>query len=279
MLMNKSGKNISFNSSLCATVLLPCLLQAQGTNVSATSPLPKAISLLSATNMIWDAESKTTNVAAGTSNAEFAFCFTNRSPAPYTIISVGTSCGCTTAQLPALPWTIPPQTNGQIGVRVNLAGKSGALQKTITVGTDHGNKVLVVRIIIEPPSTPTMSEAARAQNLQVSQKDRQAVFKGDCISCHVKPTEGKYGQELYKVVCGICHEGEHRASMVPDLHALKVPTDELFWRTWITVGKPGTLMPAFAKTESGPLTDLQIVSLAAYLNTFIPSHVATNSVP
>jgi hypothetical protein len=37
-------------------------------------------------------------------------------------------------------------------------------------------------------------------------------------------------------------------------------------------------MPAFAKTENGPLTDMQIVSLAAYLNMAIPSHV-TNSVP
>jgi hypothetical protein len=32
-------------------------------------------------------------------------------------------------------------------------------------------------------------------------------------------------------------------------------------------------MPAFAKTETGPLTDMQIVSLAAYLNVAIPSHI------
>jgi hypothetical protein len=66
--------------------------------------------------------------------------------------------------------------------------------------------------------------------------------------------------------------------MVPDLHKLTVPTDEYFWRTWISYGRPGSLMPAFAKTETGPLTDMQIVSLAAYLNMAIPSHI-TNSVP
>jgi hypothetical protein len=58
------------------------------------------------------------------------------------------------------------------------------------------------------------------------------------------------------------------------LHHLKVPTNEEFWRTWITYGKPGSLMPAFATSQGGPLTDMQIASLAAFLNATIPSHVA-----
>ena len=33
----------------------------------------------------------------------------------------------------------------------------------------------------------------------------------------------------------------------------------------------GVLMPAFAKTENGPLTDMQITTLATYLSTAIPS--------
>jgi hypothetical protein len=37
-------------------------------------------------------------------------------------------------------------------------------------------------------------------------------------------------------------------------------------------------MPGFAKTENGPLSDMQIASLAAYLKMAIPSHI-TNSVP
>ena len=32
-------------------------------------------------------------------------------------------------------------------------------------------------------------------------------------------------------------------------------------------------MPAFSSAEGGPLNDVQIASLAAYLNTFIPSKV------
>ena len=82
----------------------------------------------------------------------------------------------------------------------------------------------------------------------------------------------KYAQILTNefAACAVCHEAKHRASMVPDLHNLKVPTSEEFWRTWITAGKAGTLMPAFATSQGGPLNDMQIASLAAYLNAIIP---------
>jgi hypothetical protein len=61
--------------------------------------------------------------------------------------------------------------------------------------------------------------------------------------------------------------------MVPDLHNLKVPTNGDFWRTWITHGKPGSLMPAFSTPQGGPLTDMQIASLAAFSTPRFPSHV------
>ena len=131
----------------------------------------------------------------------------------------------------------------------------------------------MLRINILPPVIPTLSDADRATGMAAAKVDRQAVFKNDCATCHVKPGEGKYGQELYDAVCAICHEAEHRATMVPDLHNLKVPTNEEFWRTWIAHGKPGSFMPAFSHREGGPLTDMQIASLAAYLDQAIPSHV------
>ena len=80
------------------------------------------------------------------------------------------------------------------------------------------------------------------------------------------PAKANMARQLYNAVCAVCHEAENRATMVPDLHALKVPTNEEFWRTWITHGKPGSLMPAFSTIEGGPLNDMQIASLAAYLN-------------
>ena len=119
-----------------------------------------------------------------------------------------------------------------------------------------------------------MTDADRARGLAAAKVDRQAVFKNDCATCHALPGNGKYGQVLYNAVCAVCHEAEHRATMVPDLHNLKVPTNVDFWQTWIAHGKPGSLMPAFASADGGPLNDMQIASLAAYLNAAIPSHAA-----
>jgi mono/diheme cytochrome c family protein len=126
--------------------------------------------------------------------------------------------------------------------------------------------------MLPPPPVAPMSEEERARGIAAAKLDRQAVFNGDCVSCHAKNIEGKYGQQLFASVCAVCHEANPRATMVPDLHNLKDPTSEEFWRTWITAGKAGTLMPAFASSQGGPLNDMQIASLAAYLNAIIPPH-------
>jgi mono/diheme cytochrome c family protein len=161
-----------------------------------------------------------------------------------------------------------------IRIKVNLAGKTGVVPKYVTVSTDHGKIDLRLLITIHPALPPRpLTEEERAQGIAASKIDRQAVFKGDCVSCHAKNVQGKYGETLFKLVCGVCHESNPRASMVPDLHNLKEPTNEAFWRAWITSGKPGTLMPAFATAQGGPLDEMQIATLAAYLNTAIPSHV------
>jgi mono/diheme cytochrome c family protein len=198
---------------------------------------------------------------------------TNSVSLPVTIGTVHPSCGCTTAQLPSLPWTLPPGTNGQIGVTVNLAGKFGTIVKSVHVGTDHGSRDLIVQITITPLDIKPLTDAERARQMAIAKVDRQAVFKNDCAICHMSRGQYKYGKELYDADCGICHEAEHRASMVPDLHSLKVPTNTDFWQTWIAHGKAGSFMPAFATSDGGPLSDMQVASLAAYLNSAIPSKV------
>ena len=127
-----------------------------------------------------------------------------------------------------------------------------------------------MQITILPPVVPVLTDAERARGVEIAKADRQAVFKGDCATCHAKNVEGKYSKALYDAVCAICHDAENRAAMVPDLHNLKTPTNEEFWRTWIAHGKAGSLMPAFSTAEGGPLNDMQIATLAAYLNSTIP---------
>ena len=232
----------------------------------AGEPMPAGV-------LAWDYLLQSVDAAADQAEAHFVFHFTNISSARVVIISAHPSCGCTTAQLPPLPWMIEAGKGGQIGLTVNLAGKTGTLFKTLNIVTENGNLNLSMRITILPPVIPVMTDADRARALESAKVDRQAVFKGDCATCHVKPGVGKYGKALYDVSCAICHDSEHRATMVTDLHAIKTPTNEDFWRTWIMHGKPGSLMPAFSTAEGGPLNDVQIASLAAYLNAAIPSKV------
>jgi mono/diheme cytochrome c family protein len=239
-------------------------------NIShANDPLPDGI-------LAWDEISKSADAAADQPQVHFVYSLTNVSSGNVVILSVRPSCGCTTTELPPLPWTIAPGTNGQIGATVNLAGKSGTLIKTVNVSTDKGSKTLMLRINILPPVIPKMTEEERARDIAAAKIDRQAVFQGDCAKCHLKNIQGKYGKPLFDSVCAICHEAEQRASMVPDLHNLKTPTNDEFWRTWIAHGKAGSLMPAFSSADGGPLTDIQIASIAAYLNVAIPSQVPVN---
>jgi mono/diheme cytochrome c family protein len=232
----------------------------------ANEPLPDGI-------IAWDELMKSTDATNAQDFARFTFTFTNATAQNLTILNVHPSCGCTTAEMPPVPWTLPGGTSGQIKLNVNLAGKSGTLFKTVNVSTDKGSKTLTLRINILAPVVVKMSENDRAKGVAAAMVDRQAVFKGDCASCHLPNIQGKYGQPLFAAVCAICHEAEPRASMVADLHNLQVPTNEEFWRAWITAGKAGSLMPAFATSQGGPLNDMQIASLAAYLNAVNPSRV------
>ena len=230
---------------------------------------------LSLNTMAWDAITKSTNVPANSEQAHFTFSFKNVSTNTVTILDVHPSCGCTTAQLPPRPWSIPAGTNGQIGVTVNLAGKFGMVVKSVRVQTDQGTRDLIVQITILPPKIPVLTDADRIRQMAIAKVDRQAVFKNDCATCHVKNGDFRYGKALYDADCGICHESEHRASMVPDLHQLKVATNDAFWRVWVEHGKPGTFMPAFSMSDGGPLTDMQIASLVNYLSGTIPPKVAS----
>jgi len=230
----------------------------------ANGPLPDGI-------LAWDELLKSVDVPASQSQAHFVFNVTNISPDNVVVLGAHGSCSCTVTELPPLPWTIPPGGHGQVGAVVNLEGKSGVLFKAVTVSTDKGSKDLYLKITILPPVIPTLTDAERTNGVMVARADRQAIFKADCATCHAKPGEGKYGNALYDAVCAICHEANNRAEVVPDLRNLKTPTSDEFWRTWIAHGKAGSLMPAFSTAEGGPLNDMQIATVAAYLKMAIPS--------
>jgi len=235
----------------------------------------RAVSAAADTNaLVWEAESKEYTSKPGERYAEFKFWFTNTSKAEVLIIRAQSSCFCTVAQLPSTPWQIAPGTNGSIDVKMDLAGKSGVVTKSVTVDWSEGRKTLLVKTTITPAvPVPGMADADRLKNMQTALADRQAIFKkAECVSCHFDPAKGVVnGEQLYKGVCAVCHDSEHRASTVPDLRRLNHPTDAEHWRRWITVGRAGTMMPAFTKAEGGPLDEKQIEAIVAYLVSTVPS--------
>jgi len=217
--------------------------------------------------LVWDSLQKELTVKPGETMANFVFTVTNTSDSEVVINHVQTSCGCTVAKIPSQPWRLAPHTSGEMGISVNLAGKSGTIFKTVTVfSTNPATKLLVVKVIIPEPADMT-----RSRNQSIAFADRQAVFKGDCARCHFEPAKGKLSADLYAAACGICHEANPRATMVSNLHALNHPTDYAYWKQWITNGKPGSLMPAFAANQGGPLTGEQIDSLAKTLAMAVPA--------
>ena len=218
----------------------------------------------------WDSRQKELTVETGATTANFVFTVTNTSDSEATIERVQPSCGCTVAKIPSTPWRLAPHTNGQMDVTVNIAGHSGSMFKTLTVFSTNTPVTLMVRINI-----PEAPEMARGRNQMIALADRQAVFKGQCAQCHFDPAKGKMAKELYLGACKICHEANPRATMVPSLHMLSHPTDYAYWKQWITNGKPGSLMPAFAAAQGGPLTDAQIDSLAKTLVKVFPSQTTT----
>jgi hypothetical protein len=244
----------------------PLADQPAGKSLAESVPLPTGI-------MAYDSDHKETTIKEGEAEAHFIFNITNISRKDFTITSVIASCGCTTADVPPMPWTLAPHAKGQIPVTMNVLGHTGKSTKTITVTTLQGVKAFDVTANILPPPLETPN-ANREQNLALAKADRQAVFKGDCAKCHAEPVKGKFGQELYASACGICHDANPRATMVSDLRSLNHPTDEAFWKQWITNGKPDTLMPAFSQTQGGPLTSEQIDSLAKTLATAFPAYIA-----
>lgn len=217
--------------------------------------------------LVWDALEQSIAPAAGITVVRFDFFVTNSSPQAVEISGLQPSCGCTIAEMPRVPWILAPGARGSFQAVVDFRSKQGRFSKTIAVSSAAGPQVLTVTVQI-PDVGPNLREA----NLRVAAVNRQAVFHGDCAACHAAPLANKTGAELFAVACGICHYAQPRADMVPDLMRPKEPRDAAYWMKWIGEGKAGTLMPAFARAQGGPLDDAQVASLVDYAVNLLPKN-------
>ncbi len=225
-----------------------------------TAPAPRENPL------VWDAVEKTVDAKPGDGVADFTFNVTNKSDHVVTVTDVHTSCGCTVAELPDTPWKLAAGASGSMGVTVDFSGKDGRVTKTVEVESSEGLQTLLVNV-----NVPLPDEAMRERNRRLATVNRQAVFRGDCATCHAQPAGTKTGGALFVAICGVCHISPHRASMVPDLLVAHEHRDAAFWRKWITEGRDQSLMPAFAKASGGPLTAEQIESLVDFVLKNLPT--------
>ena len=130
------------------------------------------------TNLVFDAEIKETKAKPLEFDLKFTFSVTNVSDEAVVIGSVRTSCGCTVADMPELPWALPPGEHGRFDINMDLRGKTGSVTKSVFIATDHGSKTVYVRGVL--PDAATMTPDQRKQNQLLAKADRQAVFKGNC---------------------------------------------------------------------------------------------------
>jgi mono/diheme cytochrome c family protein len=282
-LREKNGKGHSCSlrtvGSLCLrpTLISLCCFVFVAANVRGELILTNPPAATASTNpFVWDAMEKVAKTQEMNENASFTFWVTNTSSAEASIIHTESSCDCTVAKLPSRPWVLKPGESGSLGVKMNLMGRFGRITKEIYVGTSHGGQTLTVHADI--PLTPApFNVSARQRDMMAAKKDRQAVFSGSCAACHALPALGRTSEPLFTKACAICHISEHRAEMVPDLAALKHATNADYWRTWISHGKEGTLMPAFAKSAGGILDTNQIESLVEFLLKKYPSKVGESA--
>ena len=254
---------------LRAVAILWCIACSGSFPALSAKPPPAPVAMpasLPDAPLRFDAREKTVQVPSGQTEAHFSFAVTNVSPTNITVTALHPSCGCTAAKLPSTPWVLAPGHGGVVTATMNLAGKYGTVIKSLTVISDAGSFPLTLRAAMAEDAYQNLQRnAERSRNLQVAAADRQAVFRGDCARCHVEPTKGKSGRDLYSAACGICHDSPHRASMVPALRGRPVAFPTVYWNQWILHGKEGSLMPAFALSKGGPLSPEQCDSLTAYL--------------
>jgi mono/diheme cytochrome c family protein len=168
----------------------------------------------------------------------------NTSKQVITIDGIETSCGCTKVE--AVNRIIMPGDYASLNVTVDTSGKSGPVTKSIYIRTNASFEPYLLELTSNINEHPT------------DRIDSRAIFRGDCISCHVgENIESRAGKDLYEAVCSMCHkEGDALVSKGRERFILATG-----------YGIDNSTMPGFLKEEGGPLNKSQIASLADYFLT------------
>ena len=153
-------KKLVLSLGLIALTAGAALAQKQ-TNVKAVNRAAAAETMTAATdakssmtvdNIVFKDDSHDFGTVMEGPAADYVFTVTNTGKEPLIINKVQPSCGCTTPD-----WSKEPIKPGQTGIvkaSFGTQGRPGPFNKTLTVMTNAGNKVLTIRGQVEAaPST------------------------------------------------------------------------------------------------------------------------------
>src|SRR5262245_27175323 len=113
--------------------------------------------------LVWDAMEKRSEPKATETAAQFEFRVKNTSAEPVVITNVRPSCGCTTVDLPPIPWTLAPGESGTVRAGVDFRGKEGELDKALFIASSAGAQTLLLHVKV-----PAMDETARKRNQELA---------------------------------------------------------------------------------------------------------------
>ncbi|MEM0952257.1 MAG: DUF1573 domain-containing protein [Cyanobacteria bacterium P01_H01_bin.74] len=181
------------------------------------------------------------------------------------LTAIEPSCGCTLAE--ASKKVIPPGGFSQLKIDLDTSLKLGAVRKSITVRSNDPTQPVIDLVVT---GEVLAKKAAAHDDIMLQPKDRLALFKGRCATCHVNRGVGKTGKALFLADCAMCHgqQAEGNGTAGPALRHLDFsqPAIKQAVHRVIANGSPHTpQMPPFSQEVGGPLTDDEIESLVQFL--------------
>jgi len=145
--------------------------------------------------LVWEAHNKTNQTQLGGVTTHFTFKVQNTSAHAVVIDDLKSSCGCTVAQMPSKPWRLGPGESNKFEVLVDLRDKpAGSFEKEIDVLSTEAPDKLLVTVEVQPGGKRLSKEAEdRIWGQELAVTDHQAVFKRECVKCHLVPAFGRTG--------------------------------------------------------------------------------------
>lgn len=186
--------------------------------------------------------------------ADGTFLITNEGDSVLTIESLKPSCGCTVANFST--GEIFPGEMKEVHFTIDTTGKVGDIKKNIVILSDDVQQPKrIVDIFIH------------VQLVEHQEMDKSAIFKGDCAACHAEPAQYRVDEELFEMVCYMCHGHYGLGGGATRINEFSYLTkrDDSYLRKVISEGITERGMPAFSNKLGGPLDDEQIESLVSLM--------------